>query len=373
MGTKLTKEQQAFFDETKEFALSFIAPRAEEWEKAGCVPKELSDELRKRGYLGMICPKELGGGGKSLLETVLAVEAIAHGDGGAAFFTELTSCCSYDTAVTFGPDESLLPIMKELCSGEKVVSFAFTEPGAGTDPFAGKAYAEEREDGWHIFGEKTWASNCLEAGYFLAFVNIGDPREMGAFLVDADSPGISIENRTRLGGNLISSGTVKFEDVVVSKERLLSREAYRLALHTIDIARIFVSAMAVGFAQRALDITKEYLSGRSTFGKPVIKNQYIQFKLAELWNKTEAARCFLYHNTSLVDEGEDISLPAAKLKLFCPNTGWEVVSECSHLWGGIGCEYNTEITRLLGNAKATMIEDGTAEVQKMVLARALFK
>jgi butyryl-CoA dehydrogenase len=229
-----------------------------------------------------------------------------------------------------------------------------------------------RDDGYLINGKKTWASNCFNADYLETYIGTGD-RKMCLIMVDAKLPGISMELRPRLGGNLITSGTVTYDNVVVPHECMITEDAYSLAMEIIELARINVAALAVGTAQRAIDATVAYLKERQTFGKPVIKNQYVQFKLAELQNKVEAARWFLYHCASQIDAGESLTIPAANVKLFCPEVAWEVTSECSHFFGGVGCEVNQEITRLMGNAKAMKIEDGTSEVQKMLLAKNLIK
>jgi len=368
----LNDKQNKLFKKAKDFAENYIVPNAEKWEEEAKLPQELVEKLREAGFLGMMNPKSMGGSEMSYLDSVMVVEGIAYGDGGAAFFTELMNCVNYDLAVLYPENESVEGVINDITLCKKQTCFCFTEKDAGTDPFLAETTAVETDGGFIINGEKTWASNCADADYLLVWTK-ADNHKMFLFFVDAKAEGVKItEIRKRLGGNLISSGTVAFENVFVPAECLISTDAYDLAMHTINIARIYVSAMAVGFAGRALEITTEFLKERKTFGKPVMKNQYVQFKLADLAMKTEAARCLLYNTVALLDKGDlDISKAAPKVKLFCPETAWEVTSECAHLFGGIGCEVNKEITRLMGNASATRIEDGTSEVQRILIAKDL--
>lgn len=171
----------------------------------------------------------------------------------------------------------------------------------------------------------------------------------------------------------MTCGTIRFNDVVVPVSRCMSKNGLRQALADINVARIFVPAIGVGMAQHALDITMKRLAERQTFGQPVIKNQAIQFKLADLTAKLEAARWLVYHAASQMDAGENIQMPAAMAKLFGPNTVWEITTECAQLFGAAGFAYNSEISRCVNMARTMKIMDGSTEVQQIVIGRALAK
>ena len=371
MAYVLNKAQQELLAETKEFAQKVLLPYGKQWEHDRKLPADALEKLRQAGYFSLLFPQELGGGGRSYLETALIYEGLVHGDVGMAYFVQLANTLSYDLVMTYQAPEHMKKIFPKLISGEQFLCFAFSEPDAGTDPFNATTRFERDGEGYIIHGEKTWASNCMDADYIVTFVPDGTARGMSAFLVPKDTPGLSKEDRQRLAGNTMSCGTVTYDHVRLPQEALITENGYKNALHTIDLARLFVAALTVGIAQRAIDITVEYLGQRQTFGKPILKNQYIQFQLVELNNKVEASRALIYHCASMVDAGESLSTAAAMAKLFCPNLAFEVASECGRFFGALGTEVNNEITRLAGAARAMQIMDGTPEVQKMVLSRLL--
>ena len=375
MAILLTDREKEIFERAKEYALSYIAPRAAAWEEGGVLPREAVESVAQNGFFGIGCPVELGGKGYSVLETALTYEGLAHGAGGFAFFVQLHNNITYDMAVLY-PEvtEAVKKLIPEMTSGKKLTCYALTEENAGCDPSMSTAYAELREDGYHIFGEKTWASNCVDADYYTVIVKNGKDsiKDMLILLVEKGTPGFSVVcNRRRAGGNVMSCGTIRFDDVVVPKERLMSTNGFKQALIDIDMARIFVPAIAVGVAQHALDITVEYLAKRQTFGKPLLKNQALQFQLAELTAKVESARWLVYRVASLADTGAPISYYAAMTKLLCPNIALETTQQCAQMFGAVGFEYNSEISRCLNMARTMKIMDGSTEVQKIVIGRTL--
>lgn len=371
MAYVLNEAQRGLLEETKKFAQEVLLPHAEQWERERKLPQDGLKKLREAGYFSLMFPKELGGGGKSYLEMALIYEGLVHGDVGIAYFVQLMNTLSYDLVMTYQAPEQMKEIFPKLISGEQFLCFAFSEPNAGTDPFNATTRFERSGEGYLINGEKTWSSNCIDADYLVTFVPDGTPRGMNAFLVPGDAAGLMKEDRQRLAGNAMSCGTITYNNVKLPPEALITENGYVNALHTIDLARLFVAALTVGIAQRAIDITVKYLSQRQTFGKPIFKNQYIQFQLVEMNNKVEASRALIYHCASMVDAGEPLSTAAAMAKLYCPNLAFEVASECGRFFGGLGVEVNNEITRLAGAARAMQIMDGTPEVQKMVLSKLL--
>lgn len=374
MAVLLSDKEKKIFEEAKAFGLEHIAPYAAQWELDGVLPKTAVEDVAAHGFFGAGCPKALGGRGYNYLETALTYEGLAHGDGGFAFFVQLHNNITWDMVEFYDTSEEVRALLPEMVAGRKLTAYALTEEKAGSDPGMSTSYAKLMDDGYHIFGEKTWISNCMDADYFTVIVNNATEGGMVILLVEKGARGFEVvENRRRLGGNAMSCGTIRFDDAVVPVSRCMSKNGLRQALKDINVARIFVPAIGVGMAQHALDITMERLARRETFGQPVIKNQAIQFKLAELSTKLEAARWLVYHAASLMDSGENIQIPAAMAKLLGPNTVWEVTTECAQLFGAAGFAYNSEISRCVNMARTMKIMDGSTEVQQIVIGRALAK
>ena len=374
MSVLLTEREKEIFEYAKQYALTFVRPYAAEWEKERKLPQKALDDIAAHGFWGIGCPKEMGGKGYNYLETALTYEGLAHGDGGFAFFVQLHNNITWDMVDFYDTSDEVKKLIPDMISGKKLTCYALSEEDAGSDPMRSKSYAVLKDDGYHVFGEKTWASNCMNADYFTTIVKNESGDDMIILLIDKNSDGFSVVgNRERLSGNVMSCGTIKMDDVAVPVSRCMSLDGYRQALRDINVARIFVPAIGIGMAQHALDITAEYLAKRETFGKPILKNQAIQFKLAELTAKVEAARWLIYHTASMMDNGEKIVVPSAMTKLVGPNTAWEVTTECAQFFGASGFEFNSEISRCVNMARAMKIMDGSTEVQKMVIGRSIAK
>ena len=378
MAVLLTEREQEIFEKAKEFALNYINPRAALWEEGRVLPEEALEETRKNGFFGIGSSKEFGGQGYSWFETALTYEGLGYGDGGYGFFVELQNTLS--KSVEDGYDEvsdTVKALTSDFVKGNKLLAFALTDDTGGSDPFQTKAYSEKKEDGYHLFGSKSWVSNSLNADYFIIVAHEmvdGSTIGMSMYLVPKDTPGFEIkEDIRRAGGNVMSCGRIEFNDAVIPEELLLAEDALGRALSGINIARVFVPAVAVGVAQRAIDITAKYLNEREAFGGPLLDNQYIQFELADLSAKVEAARWLMRRAATVMDTGERLSVIAAKTKYFVPNTALEVTTKCAHLFGAAGFEWNSEITRCLNAARAFKIADGTSEVQQIVISRGIQK
>lgn len=374
MAVLLSDREKKIFEEAKAYALEHIAPYAARWEEDGVLDKTAVSDIAKHGYFGVGCPEALGGRGYNYLETALTYEGLAHGDGGFAFFVQLHNNITWDMVDFYDTSDEVKALLPDMVAGRKLTAYALTEENAGSDPSMSTSYAELMEDGYHVYGEKTWISNCMDADYFTVIVHNKTEGGMVILLMEKGTEGFEIcENRRRLGGNAMSCGTIRFHNAVVPVSRCMSKNGLKQALCDINVARIFVPAIGVGMAQHALDITMKRLAHRETFGSPVIKNQAVQFKLAELSSKLEAARWLVYHAASMMDAGENIQIPAAMAKLTGPNTVWEVTTECAQLFGAAGFAYNSEISRCVNMARTMKIMDGSTEVQQIVIGRALAK
>ena len=378
MAVLLTEREQGIFDKARDFAVDYISPRAARWEEDRVMPEDALDELRKEGFFGVGSSPEYGGQGYSWFETALTYEGLGYGDGGLGFFVELQNTLSKSVEDAYDElTDTVKALTPALVKGEKLMAFALTDDNGGSDPFQTTAYAVKQDDGYHLFGSKSWVSNSLNADYFIV---VAHEKEndiavgMSMYLVPKGTPGFLVKDDIRrAGGNVMSCGRIEFDDAVISEDYLLAEDALGRALSGINIARVFVPAVAVGVAQRAIDITAKFLQGREAFGGPLLDNQYIQFELSDLSARVEAARWLMRRAATVMDTGERLSVIAAKTKYFVPNTALYVANKCAHLFGAAGFEWNSEITRCLNAARAFKIADGTTEVQQIVISRSIQK
>jgi len=372
MAIELSKNEKKLFEDARSYALEYLAPNAARWEEAMQLPREAVAHAAANGYCGIGLTKKVGGRGLNFLESSLVYEGLAHGCGGFAFFLQLHNNITFDIESYYDLSDEVRTLLPDMARGKKLTAFALTEEVGGSDPSMNQGYAELRDDGYHIFGEKVWIANAVDADHFVVIVRNGFSKNMLIFLVDRGTPGLIIgDNRPRTGGNVMSCADLKFDDCVVSKDRRLSTEGFKEALRAIDVARVFVPAIAIGIAQRSIDITVEYLAGRNTFGKPIISNQGIQWTLAELSAQVEAGRWLVYRTASLMDAGGPVSFQAALNKLYAPNLAMKVTTECAQLFGANGVARDSAIAGFMAVAKMLQLVDGSSEIQKIVIGRAL--
>lgn len=372
MSIMLSKEDQALYEKALNYGKNVLYPAGLDLEKSSELTRKMFLDMAKNGFCGLGIPKEMGGKGYNYLKSALIYEGLAYGDGMMSFIMQLHNNISMEIATFYeGISEEIKAIVPSLADGTKTTAFALTESVSGCDPSATSSYAELRDDGYHIFGKKDWIANGKDADYYNVMVKDGkDSKNMIMLLVDKGTQGLKfLENRERLIGNGISCGSLEFDNCIVPKDRLLSNNGFKEALIAIDVARVFTPAIAVGIAQRAIDITAEYLSNRVSFGNPIIKNQGVQWELADLSAKIEAARWLVYRTASVMDSGEPVASIAAKNKYFGTEVAMETTVKCAQLFGSEGFMKDSRISKLLYVAKMLQIVDGTTEIQKIVIGR----
>lgn len=374
MSFLLTNEQRELFQKAKNYSIEYLAPVSVQLESDRELLRSKMKEMAKFGFYGLGIPKEMGGHGYSYIQTALVYEGIAHGSGIMAFLLQLQNNINMEIATFYkNIDPEILKIVPDLACGNKTTAFALTEDGSGCDPSATDAYAELKGDFYHIHGRKDWITNAEEADYYNVMVKDGkDSKNMIMILVPKGTKGlVYLDNHERLIGNGIVVGSLEFVDCVVPKKNLLSSEGFKEALKAIDVARVFTPAIAIGIAQQSIDSVCEYLGKRVSFGKPVLTNQGIQWKVAEMATKVEAARCLLYKTAALMDAGEPAASVAAMNKLFATDVAMEVTVACAQLFGAVGFIKNSPISQAMSVAKMLQIVDGTTEIQKIVVGRAV--
>jgi alkylation response protein AidB-like acyl-CoA dehydrogenase len=377
MDFALTDEQREIQGLAREVARAEIEPHAATWDREHRFPTELYARLAELGLMGVCVPEELGGAGADFLSYVLVLEELSRADAGVGVTVAVhTSACTLPI-LAFGSDEQRSRFVPPLARGETIGAFALTEPGSGSDAGALRASATREAGGWRVAGTKQWITNGSHAGTFLTFARTDPAREgargVSAFLLDADHVEVTREEE-KLGLNSSSTADLAI-DAVVPDDRLLHDEGrgFAVAMSTLDGGRIGIAAQAVGIAQAAYDVAREYAKERRTFGKAIAEHQAIQWKLADMSTEIDAARLLVHRAAWLKDRGEPVTEAGAKAKLFASEMARRQTAEAIQVLGGYGYTKEFPVERYYRDAKITEIYEGTSEIQRLVIARAVLE
>jgi alkylation response protein AidB-like acyl-CoA dehydrogenase len=370
---ELTAEQREIRDLAARFADERIAPHAAAWDRDHTFPRELFGALGELGLMGVCVPEEHGGAGADFLSYVLVLEELSRADAGVGVTVAVhTSACELPLLAHGG--ERFVP---PLAAGEEIGAFALTEPGSGSDAAALRTRAVDGR----LSGTKQWITNGSHASTFIVFAReedderSGDERaargRIGAFVVRAGAPGFAVtREEEKMGLHSSSTADLALEDTPA--ERLGAPGAgMRIALATLDGGRIGIAAQAVGIAQAALELATSYARERTAFGGPIARFQAIQHKLADMQTEIEAARALTWRAARLKQAGRPHTVEGAQAKLFASAVARRQTGEAIQVLGGYGYTREFPAERYYRDAKVTEIYEGTSEIQKLVIARAL--
>jgi len=373
MDFSLTADQREIQALAREFAQAEIEPNAAAWDREHCFPTELYPKLSELGLMGVCVPTELGGAGADFLSYILVLEELSRADAGVGVTVAVhTSACTLPI-LRFGTEEQRERFVPPLARGEKIGAFALTESGSGSDAGALRTTAVPDGDGWRISGTKQFISTAKQAGTFVFFART-DPETEGAggvsaFILDREHVDVTREEE-KLGLNSSSTAELRIE-TRVDGDRLLheERKGFTVAMATLDGGRIGIAAQALGIAQAAYDVAREYAKERKSFGKPIAEHQAIQFKLADMSTEIDAARLLVYRAAWLKEQGEPHTEAGAKAKLFASEMATRQTSAAIQILGGYGYTREFPVERYYRDAKVTEIYEGTSEIQRIVIAR----
>lgn len=375
MTYNMDGSQQKVRDMAKEFGQKEIASVSVELDRRGEeFPRDLFKKMAKAGFMAYPMAKEYGGLGKSKIEYVTLIEEISWFDAATALIMAVDNLASYPIE-TFGSEEQKKKYLPQMASGEIIGAFGLTEPSAGSDAANQKTTAELDGDSFVINGEKIFIMHGDVANLVVLFCKIvqeGEKDKVSAILLERGTPGFSSEKlKWKMGMRTATTGRLKLENVRVPKSNLLGQagKGFKMALKTLDGARIGVAAQAVGLAQRAFDESVKYAKSREQFGAPIAKLQAIQWMIADMSARLEAARLLTYKAALMEDKGEPVNLAAAQAKLFASETANFCVNKAMQIHGGYGYigEFS-EIEKLYRDQRVTEIYEGTSEVQRLVIA-----
>jgi alkylation response protein AidB-like acyl-CoA dehydrogenase len=374
----LTQEQRDLRDTIRDIVAARIAPRAAAIDASGEFPQDVREVLASHDLLGLPFDERHGGTGTGALMLCLAIEEIAKACASSALILAVQDLGTLPIRLA-GSDELQERVLPRFASGEWLAAFALSEPDAGSDPGAMRTRAEPAAGGWVINGTKNWISNASVAGAYVVFAvtDASAPASRGitAFLVEAGSPGFAVAKlEHKMGMRGSPTGALTFDDVFVPDANVVGApgEGFKVAMRTLDHSRLGIAAQALGIAQGATDHAVAYARERVAFGKPIAALQGIQFKLADMETRTAAARELLYRAAAMADSGDPgLGKHSAMAKLFCSDTAMDVTVEAVQVLGGYGYVTDYPVERMMRDAKLTQIYEGTNEIQRVVIGRAL--
>lgn len=368
----------------KEFAETEVKPLAQETDETEQFPAQTVEKMGKYGFMGIPVPKEYGGQGCDPLTYVMCVEELSKVCATTGVIVSAHTSLCIDPILTYGTEEQKQKYVRPLATGEKLGAFALTEPGAGTDAQGAQTKAVLDGDEWVLNGSKCFITNGSYADIYIV-IAITDvkvdargrkKKSFSTFIVEKGTPGFTFGTKEKKMG-IRGSATYEliFQDCRIPKENLLGPQGkgFGIAMHTLDGGRIGIASQALGIAQGAFDVTVEYMQARKQFGKKLSQMQALQFSMADLKTKIEAARLLVYKAADMKDKHMNYGEAAAMAKLFAAETAMEVTTKCVQYHGGYGYTKDYPVERMMRDAKITEIYEGTSEVQRMVIAGKTFK
>jgi butyryl-CoA dehydrogenase len=374
---ELTEEQRMVIDEARKFADKALAPVVAELDEKQECNLEAIRELGGLGYLGMTVPEEFGGTGLGAVAYAGAMIELSKVDAGTAVAVSVQNSLVNDAVMQFGTDAQKREYLPKLASGEWLGCFSLTEAGAGSDPGSLRASAVRDGDSWVLNGTKNFTTNGGFADVIIAFFQT-DPgkgsKGISAFLLRSDVPGFAVgKHENKLGIRTSSTTEMVFTDCRVPAGCLLGTEnkGLNVALATLDGGRIGIAAQAVGIAEAALDEAVKYAKERTPFGKKLADFQALQFSLADMAVDVEVAKTMLYRVAGLKDAHLKHTRESAICKLFASEMSHRVCHKSLQIHGGYGYMKDYKIERLYRDQRITEIYEGTSEIQRVVIARAL--
>jgi alkylation response protein AidB-like acyl-CoA dehydrogenase len=363
----------------RDFARRDILPGAQARDHAHRFPKEEVQKLGELGFMGMFVPAEYGGSGLSTLAYVVALEEICYADASVGVTMSVNNSLVCWPILAFGTEAQKQQYLPELASGSKLGCYALTEPNAGSDAGAqrSKAVVDPKSGEWVLNGNKIWITNAPYADICVAYASL-NPEERNkavcAFILETNWKGFSVgKPEDKLGITSSATSELAFEDLHAPQHALLGREreGFKIAMSTLDGGRIGIAAQALGIAQRAFELGVNYAKERHAFGKPIGQNQAIQWMIADMATRIEAARLLTWR-AAVYKDGQDkarASHMCSMAKLAASETANFCADRALQIHGGYGYSKEYEVERLFRDARITTLYEGTSEIQRLVIAR----
>jgi len=378
MDFELSEEQKMLQTTIRDFAADKLAPIADELDQAQEFAWDNFKMMAELGIIGMTLPTQYGGGGASHLSLVIAMEEIARACASTCDIVDAHQILCASPIDHYGTEEQKAKFLPPLAKGEKVGSFAVTESEAGSDIGNVQTTAVKDGDSYILNGSKIFITNGDVCDIAVVFTNVPqlEKRGMTAFIVEKDTPGFSKGKKfDKLGMRAATNAELIFEDCRIPAANRLGEEGQgmRICLATLDYGRLGIAAQAIGITQAVLDKTVDYSKQRVQFGTPIGQSQAIAWMLADMATQLEAARLLAYETALLVDAGAPFTKQAAMAKVYASELAMRAATQGIQIFGGYGYMMDSPMQRYFRDAKLTEIYEGTSEVQRMVISRALLR
>lgn len=379
MDFNLTEEHLAVRDAAREFAEKELLPGVIERDNEQRFPKEQVKKMGELGFMGMMVDPKYGGGGMDAVSYVLAMEEISKIDASASVCMSVNNSLVCWGIEKYGTEEQKQKYLTKLATGEKIGAFCLSEPEAGSDATSQRTTAEDKGDHYLLNGTKNWITNGKTASVYLVMAQTHPEKKhkgINCLIVEPDMEGFVVgKKEDKLGIRGSDTHSLMFTDVKVPKENRIGEDGFgfSFAMSTLNGGRIGIASQALGIASGSLELSLKYAKERKAFGVEIAQHQAIQFKLAEMATKVEAARLLCLKAARLKDAGEDFALASAMAKLFASQTAMENSIEAVQIHGGYGFVKEFHVERLMRDAKITQIYEGTSEIQKIVISRQILK
>ncbi len=375
--TSLSELEQMFAHSVvRQFAETEIKPYVNEMDETAHLRPEIIKQAFDLGLMGIEVPEEYGGSGGTFFMACLAIEELARVDASVAVCVDVNNTLVCNAFLNYGNEEQKKKFLPRLAT-DTVGAYALSEAASGSDAFALQTKAEDKGDHYLLNGRKLWISNSKEAGIFLVFANIDHSKGykgITAFIVEKDFPGFAVgKKEDKLGIRASSTCELLFDNCEVPKVNVLGEvgKGYKIAIETLNEGRIGIAAQMVGLAQGAYEAAISYTKERSQFGKSISEFQGVQFQLADMATKIEAARLMVYNAARLKEAKQPFIKQAAMAKLFSSEIAEEVASLAVNLFGGYGYVKEYPVEKFFRDCKIGQIYEGTSNVQRQTIAKIL--
>jgi butyryl-CoA dehydrogenase len=373
----LTDEQRQIRDTLRAFARDELAPHAAAWDREHSFPRDALRALGDLGALGVVVPEASGGAGLDYVSLAVALEEIAAGDGATSTIVSVQNSVVCGPVDAFGTEAQKARYLPSLARGERLGCFCLTEPQTGSDASAIATRAGRHGDRYVLNGVKQFITTGANADVAIVFaVTDRDAGKKGisAFIVDTKAKGYVVARvEEKLGQRASDTAQIVFEQCEVPVENRLGGEGdgYRIALANLEAGRIGIAAQAVGMARAALEAALAYARERRTFGKPIAEHQAVSFRLADMATQVDVARQMVWHAAALRDAGEPCLKEASMAKLFASEMAERVCSDALQIHGGYGYVTDFPVERIYRDVRVCQIYEGTSDIQRIVIGRAL--
>jgi alkylation response protein AidB-like acyl-CoA dehydrogenase len=379
MNFQLTEEQLAVQQAARDFAQTELLPGVIERDTHQKFPADQVKKMGELGFMGMMVDPKYNGGGMDTISYVLAMEEISKVDASASVCMSVNNSLVCWGLETYGSEEQKQKYLTKLATAEKIGAFCLSEPEAGSDATSQRTTAEDKGDHYVLNGTKNWITNGNSAGIYVVIAQTDAGKKhkgINALIVEKEMPGFVVgKKEDKMGIRGSDTHSLMFTDVKVPKANRIGDEGFgfSFAMNTLNGGRIGIASQALGIAAGAYELALKYSKERKAFGKKLSEHQAIQFKLAEMATKIDAARLLIHQAAYLKDQKRDFVKAAAMAKLYASEIAQEVTTEAVQIHGGYGYVKEYHVERLMRDAKITQIYEGTTEIQKLVISRELLR